>query len=151
MTIAVDDVAHDPATPAALAQCATDQEELEKIRAMLNQKHGGLYWECDCLVEYTEGFDQPWIPQLMMDTLDKAKKERAFDRADAQHGRSDRLRFGDAILAKTHRICGIDSWCAAASQVDWFEAMKLFVESSAQHFKAKGNKVPFPDQKYLRI
>lgn len=38
MIIAADEVAHDPQTPAALAQCATVQEELEKLRKLLDQK-----------------------------------------------------------------------------------------------------------------
>ncbi|HZE71028.1 MAG TPA: hypothetical protein VE135_16080 [Pyrinomonadaceae bacterium] len=41
LIIAADEVAHDPATPAALAQCTNVQEELEKLRAMLDRKEAG--------------------------------------------------------------------------------------------------------------
>jgi hypothetical protein len=38
LIIAADEVAHDPATPATLAQCKNVQDELEKLRAMLDHK-----------------------------------------------------------------------------------------------------------------
>lgn len=41
LIIAADEVAHDPATPLALAQCTNVQEELEKLRAMLDRKEAG--------------------------------------------------------------------------------------------------------------
>jgi len=38
MIIAADEVAHDPATPIALAGCSSVQDELEKLRVLLDQK-----------------------------------------------------------------------------------------------------------------
>ncbi|AUD04873.1 hypothetical protein [Spirosoma pollinicola] len=43
----------------------------------------------------------------------------------------------------------VDFWCATASQVGLFEEMKLFLASSSAYSKAKMNKVPFPDRRYL--
>ena len=43
----------------------------------------------------------------------------------------------------------VDFWCATATQVGLFEEMKLFLASSPDYSKAKGNKAPFPDRRYL--
>ena len=43
----------------------------------------------------------------------------------------------------------IDYWCATASQVGLFEEMKQFLASGAAYSAASGNKVPFPDRRYL--
>lgn len=43
----------------------------------------------------------------------------------------------------------VDFWCATASQVGLFEEMKLFLASNPMYSKARGNKVPFPDRRYL--
>jgi len=42
LIIAADEVAHDPATPAALAACATVEDELEKLRVLLDKKKAGV-------------------------------------------------------------------------------------------------------------
>jgi hypothetical protein len=41
MIIAADDVAHDPATAVALAECANVEQELEKVRVLLDKKRTG--------------------------------------------------------------------------------------------------------------
>lgn len=43
----------------------------------------------------------------------------------------------------------VDFWCATASQIGLFEEQKLFMISSDQYSLASGNKVPFPDKKFL--
>jgi hypothetical protein len=43
----------------------------------------------------------------------------------------------------------IDFWAAAASQVGLFEEEKLFLAKDPKYSAANGNKVPFPDRKYL--
>jgi len=204
MIIAADEVAHDPATPAALAQCATVQEELEKLRSMLDQKHAGVlvaqgtgawskivdrvgeatsravsvpaYAFSTVVAETREPINRMLtlfigdvfaylntrkdstnpgpIPQLMMDTLDEAKKAAPNEPLIVlTHSMGGQIVYDlvTHFLPKTQSSLRIDFWCATASQVGLFEEMKLFLESSAQYSKAKANKVPFPDQKYLGI
>jgi hypothetical protein len=43
----------------------------------------------------------------------------------------------------------VDMWCATASQVGLFEELKLFKASTLDYSKAKKNKVPFPDRRFL--
>ncbi|MBZ0189799.1 MAG: hypothetical protein K8F91_26375, partial [Candidatus Obscuribacterales bacterium] len=43
----------------------------------------------------------------------------------------------------------VDFWCATASQVGFFEELKLFLSSSDLHGEVTGEKVPYPDSKYL--
>lgn len=43
----------------------------------------------------------------------------------------------------------IDFWCAAASQVGFFEELKLFLASSPIYSESHENQVPFPNRQYL--
>lgn len=43
----------------------------------------------------------------------------------------------------------IDFWCASASQVGFFEELKLFLESSPEYGADTGALVPYPDKKHL--
>jgi uncharacterized protein (UPF0335 family) len=43
----------------------------------------------------------------------------------------------------------IDFWCASASQVGFFEELKLFLASDEKYSSKSGQRVPKPDQKHL--
>jgi len=43
----------------------------------------------------------------------------------------------------------IDFWCASASQVGFFEELKLFLASDEQYSSKSGKQVPLPDPKHL--
>jgi hypothetical protein len=43
----------------------------------------------------------------------------------------------------------IDYWCGVASQVGLFEELKLFLVSSPDYSRARGNRVPYPDRNHL--
>ncbi len=43
----------------------------------------------------------------------------------------------------------IDFWCASASQVGFFEELKLFLASSEEYSSKSGKRVPRPDKKHL--
>ena len=43
----------------------------------------------------------------------------------------------------------IDFWCASASQVGFFEELKLFLESCEQYSLAAGKLVPYPNRQHL--
>ncbi|MBS2009191.1 MAG: hypothetical protein JST01_19210 [Cyanobacteria bacterium SZAS TMP-1] len=43
----------------------------------------------------------------------------------------------------------IDFWCASASQVGFFEELKLFLESDEKYSSKSGVRVPRPDEKHL--
>ena len=48
-----------------------------------------------------------------------------------------------------HSDVRIDFWCATASQVGFFEELKLFVASDSIYGLSQHNLVPFPNHKYL--
>ena len=43
----------------------------------------------------------------------------------------------------------IDFWCASASQVGFFEELKLFLASDEKYSAKSGQRVPRPDKQYL--
>jgi hypothetical protein len=204
LIIAADDVAHDPATPVALAKCATVEEELETLRKMLDQKQAPILiaqgtglWSriVDRLGEATsrvasapayavstivaetrepvnrlvtlfigdvfiyldtrgDATSPGPIPQLVMDTLAQAKTEAPNEPLIVlTHSMGGQIVYDlmTHFLPKTQSNLRVDFWCATASQVGLFEEMKLFLESRPLYSKANGNKVPFPDKKYLGL
>jgi hypothetical protein len=99
------------------------------------------------------------IPARVVETLVAAR--------EAQHRRN-----GEPIIVLSHSMGGqiiydlitafipgmadlhdvrIDFWCATASQVGLFEELKLFLASSPDYGKAKGNQVPFPPRERLGV
>ncbi|MBK9142472.1 MAG: hypothetical protein IPM23_08255 [Candidatus Melainabacteria bacterium] len=48
-----------------------------------------------------------------------------------------------------HQDVRIDFWCATASQVGFFEELKLFLASSDLHGEETGELAPYPDDRYL--
>jgi hypothetical protein len=204
LIIAADEVAHDPATPIALARCATVDEELETLRKMLDQKQApiliaqgtGLWSKIiDRLGEATsrvasapaytastivaetrepvnrlvtlffgdvfvyldtrrDATNPGPIPQLVIDTLTQAKTEAPNEPLIVlTHSMGGQIVYDlvTHFLPKMQSSLRIDFWCATASQVGLFEEMKLFLESNPQYSKANGNRVPFPDKKYLGL
>jgi hypothetical protein len=204
MIIAADDVAHDPATPASLAQYSTVEQELEGLRVLLEKKRTGplvaqgtglwskivdrvgeatsrvvsapAFTLSTVVAETREPINRlvtlfigdvfayintrnDWtgpgpIPQVVLDTLDEAKKAAPNEPLIVlTHSMGGQIVYDLAthFLPKTKSNLRIDFWCATASQVGLFEEMKLFLESSPNYSKRKGNKVPFPDQQYLGV
>jgi hypothetical protein len=97
------------------------------------------------------------IPARVLDTL-------------AVAARNARERGGEPLIVLSHSMGGqviydivtgflpsipwygdirIDFWCATASQVGLFEELKLFLASRPAYGAAQGNRVPFPDRRYL--
>src|SRR5205807_2167300 len=88
------------------------------------------------------------IPKVVIDTLTEAKKAAPNEPLIVlTHSMGGQIVYDlvTHFLPKSQSSLRIDFWCATASQVGLFEEMKLFLESSPQYSKAKGNKVPFPD------
>lgn len=202
MIIAADEVAHDPATPAALAECSTVDDELDKLRVLLDKKRTGAlvaqgtstrskivdrlgeatsrivgapaFTLSTVVAETREPINRlvtlfigdvfaylntrnnstapgP-IPQEVMTTLDQAKKAAPNEPLIVlTHSMGGQIIYDlvTHFLPKTNSNLRIDFWCATASQVGLFEEMKLFLESSPAYSKTNGNKVPFPDKRYL--
>lgn len=73
---------------------------------------------------------QNGIPQLMMEFWIKQRKNEPL--IVLTHSMEGQIVYDlvTHFLPRLNRICGIDSWYATASQVDLFEEMKLFLESS---------------------
>ncbi len=92
------------------------------------------------------------IPKVVIDTLTEAKKAAPNEPLIVlTHSMGGQIIYDlvTHFLPKSQSNLRIDFWCATASQVGLFEEMKLFLESSPQYSKTKGNKVPFPDKQYL--
>lgn len=55
------------------------------------------------------------------------------------------------FLPKSHECADlkIDFWCAAASQIGFFEELKLFLEDNSKYGLATGKRVPYPDPRHL--
>jgi hypothetical protein len=204
MIIAADEVAHDPATPVALAACATVEDELEKLRVLLDKKQAGVLvaqgtgaWSkivdrvgeatsrvisapaftlSTVVAETREPINRlvtlfigdvfayintrkDWkapgpIPQVVIDTLSDAKQAAPNEPLIVlTHSMGGQIVYDlvTHFLPKMNSSLRIDFWCATASQVGLFEEMKLFLESSPNFSKKNGNKVPFPDKKYLGV
>jgi len=202
LIIAADEVAHDPPTLTALAQCATLEEELEKLRTLLAQKQTGVLvaqgtgtWSriidrvgetasravgapafaiSTVVAESREPINRlvtlffgdvfayldtrgdeaapGRIPKVVLDTLREAKNAAPQEPLIVlTHSMGGQIIYDilTYFLPKLQSDLRIDFWCATASQVGLFEEMKRFLASSDQYSKAKGNKVPFPDPKYL--
>ena len=96
------------------------------------------------------------IPQIVLKELDKAIEIQQ--------------QTGEPIIVLSHSMGGqivydlvthflpnlpqyqntrIDFWCATASQVGFFEELKLFLESKPDYSQSAGNLVPYPDRTHL--
>jgi len=130
---------------------------LADLRRPLNHLGARFFGDVFCYLNGRGNSDKPGaIPQRMLDFLAEAQKVKNES--------------GEPIIVLTNSMGGqimydlvtyflprvpsysdihIDLWCSVASQIGLFEEMKLFLASSSKYSKAAGNRVPFPDRKYL--
>ena len=117
-----------------------------------------------------------WDDGIGEDTLPPGQRKRPgniparvlADLTTAQQNQQNR--GGEPLIVLTHSMGGqivydlvtyflpglpedqnvrIDFWCATASQVALFEEMKLFLASSSDYSKLKGNRAPCPERRQL--
>jgi len=130
---------------------------LADLRRPLNHLGARFFGDVFCYLNSRGNSDKPGaIPQRMLDLLAEAQKVKEES--------------GEPIIVLTNSMGGqimydivtyflprlpaysdihVDLWCSVASQIGLFEEMKLFLASSSEYSKAAGNRVPFPDRKYL--
>ncbi len=127
------------------------------VRQPINQLGAQFFGDVFCYLNERGDWEKPGpIPQRILTTLEEAQKAKGATSEPlvvVTNSMGGQIVYDivSYFLPRNPKYANlhIDYWCSVASQIGLFEEMKLFLSSSPDYSKAKGNRVPFPDRNHL--